>query len=724
MPNYLLEIGTEELPAGHIPAAQAHLAELMADALKAAYISFERIESLSTPRRLAIIVRGLSDKQATTTKKVKGPPVKSSFEDNGNPKPAASGFADKQGLKVEQLDREEINGVAYLVANLTIEGKPTEEVLSEIAPRIIMQLSGERLMRWGSLDIKFSRPIRWLVSLLDHKIVPFSLEGLEAGRESHGHRILAKERIVQIKQPDTYASQLKEAHVLVDPGERKQMIEEQVAAMAKALPIGGRAKQLTGALLEEVVHITEWPHAVYGEFAREYLDLPDKLIETVMVHHQRYFPVQKLDAVSDEASAKSNTLLPYFITIANNDRKEAGPQIKQGNERVLKARLADGRFFFFDDQKQKLSDRKQALQQLTFQEGLGSYLDKVERLISAGAKLADTLKLDKSTTDTLIRALELCKLDLVTNLVRELPELQGYVGSWYAELQGEAPGVVQAITSHYAPRSTEDSIPQDKIGMLASVVDKADNLVGLFALGKKPSGSSDPYALRRQAQGLIAILLSGLTEPAVNLTALIDMLLDNLEPALKNSKRGFDKVKVKAELDEFLLQRLKGELMDRGAGREVLEAVLSVKDPLTNLPDILVRLKCVENLIGKQGGLDLVRAGVRVGNILNAQSHQTVDPALFSIDAEKKLWDAYNAGVKDKWQDGKSDFVPPSTGSDYERVLDLLAPLGPVINEFFDNVMVNDPDLAKKNNRHGLLWQVDRYFKSIADFTKLQSLLV
>ena len=397
--------------------------------------------------------------------------------------------------------------------------------------------------------------------------------------------------------------------------------------------------------------------------------------------------------------------------------------IKQGNERVLRARLADGRFFYFDDQKTKLSERRETLNQLTFQEGLGSYGDKVERLTKLSLIITKQLNLDARISMCLERTSLLGKLDLVCNLVRELPELQGYVGSWYAEQEGEPPDVVRAIASHYSPRSNDDHIPKDTVGMLASVVDKLDNLVSMFALGKKPSGSSDPYALRRQAQGLLDIAIDGLKDYPLNISSLIDGLITMLAPTLQKRKQGFNGDKIKAELHEFLMQRLRGKLLDAGAGREIVDAVLSARDPFAHVSDVVVRCTAVENLLGSKGGADVVRIADRVGRILEADSPDQVDPSLFTSDAEKNLWQTFNEKVVSQWQKG-GQFPQPTTLTEYSAMLDLLRPLVPVVDEYFANVMVNDrADKAKRDNRHGQLKQIDRYFRSVADFPKLQSLL-
>lgn len=706
MPEYLLEIGTEELPADHVPEAQERLKTLLTEALKKANLSFHDISTFGTPRRITAIIKGLASVQPTVEKKEKGPRADA-------PAGAAAGFAKKFDLKVEDLVKEEVGGVSYYHANVTIKGKEAAAVLQEVVPKAISQLSGERLMRWGTSDLKFSRPIRWLVSLLDNNVVQLQLEGINCGRESFGNRVLNPGK-VPIESPAKYVEALRNARVLVDPEERKEIIRKQAVETAKK--VSGIPGRLKGGLLDEVINITEWPHAILGEFEKQYLDLPDTLIETVMVHHQRYFPVERTDGGNGKKK-----LLPYFIAVSNNDRKEAEPIIKQGNERVLRARLADGRFFYFDDQKTKLTERVDSLAQLTFQEGLGSYLDKRDRLVHGARILSDSLNLDARIKVCLERTMELCKLDLVTNLVRELPELQGYVGSWYAEQEGQPPDVVNAIVSHYAPRSTDDHIPADDVGKYAALLDKLDNLVGLFALGRRPSGSSDPFALRRQAQGLVDILFAGMGATPININALIDVFLTLLSPALAR-KRNFDATKTVADLRDFLTQRIRMRLQEDGFRREIIDSVLKVRDPLENLPDTLLRLKLLTNLAGKEEGLSFIRGGVRIGKILKPESPQAVDPTLFTLDAEKNLWNSFQNDVVAVWE-AKGQFRPPDKEADYEQLSQLLTRLVKPIDQFFVDVMVNDEDQKKRDTRHGLLRAIDRYYTSIADFTELQPLL-
>lgn len=718
MSTYLLEIGTEELPAQHISACQERLRDLMAQKLKEASLPFEHITPLSTPRRLALIVKGLAAKQETVTKKIKGPPYLSSFDADGKPKPQAAGFAAKHGLGVDDLTKEEQNGTMYLVANITIAGKSADIALREIVPQVIGQLSGERLMRWGKGDFKFVRPMRWLVSLLDNKIVEFSINDLTAGNASFGHRVLSAGKI-NISGAETYIEDLRKACVLVDPQERKKIIENQVTTLAQTLT--GRQKQLESDLLDEVVNITEWPKAVSGNFEKEYLDLPGALIETIMVHHQKYFPVEKQEDNNgkQDVNLRQNKLLPHFITIVNNDRKEAQPIIKQGNERVLRARLADGRFFYFDDQKMKLTDRSAALAQLTFQEGLGSYADKVERLVQAGRKLSQTLSLDNYLSSSLERTLTLCKLDLVTNLVRELPELQGYVGAWYAESEGETEDVAQAIASHYAPRGTDDDQTVGTVGGLVSILDKTDTLVSLFALGKKPTGGGDPYALRRQAYGLVDMAMLKLSEYPINLTTLIKDFIAACRLSANREQGKFSGEKTQQELSEFLVARVRSNLSLVTTRKEVIDAVLLNRDPLANLADVIIRCRCLENLTEDESGIAMIKAGVRIGNILKPDSPEKVDEALFEEEAERQLWHLFVEQFVRQKQD-LPDQQKPWSQSDYEKLLERLKILSESVENFFTAVMVNDDQKAKRDNRHGLLKQINKYFAAIADFSKLQ----
>jgi glycyl-tRNA synthetase beta chain len=738
MANYLLELGVEELPAGFVPEVTERLIDLLKSSLEQANLTFAEVQSFCTPRRLTAVVKGLAEKQESTVKRVKGPPVKTAFAADGQPTVQATGFAAKHNLAVSDLKQEDVSGTTFLIAEVTSPTRDAREVLPELIEKIIPQLSGERPMRWGSCDLKFNRPLRWVVSLLGADIVAFNAAEITAGRTSYGHRILSP-GAVEIKDADSYEETLAKVFVMVDGAKRKALIQKQVKEKAEAL--GGVAQQLDSSLLDEVTYLTEWPNALVGEFESDYLALPPTLIETIMIHHQRYFPMEEKASVAAGTAAGSNgkpgnkqengqsqglafrrKLLPYFITITNNDRPEAQPKIKQGNERVLRARLADGKFFFFDDRKTKLNDRREALAKLTFQEGLGSYQDKTDRLSQLARTMCDSLGLDPKLKVCLERTTELMKLDLVTNLVRELPELQGYVGSWYAESEGEPLDVAQAIASHYCPRSAADTIPGDKVGQLAAVLDKTDHLVGLFAIGRRPTGSSDPYALRRNAQGVIDILVDGLTDTPVNLTMLIDTLLLCFEPLLSRSGKKIDCEAITADLQEMLLQRLRGKLLDKHFSREAVEAVMASRDPLVDLQDVVIRARTVDHMIAGPGATELIRAGVRIANILKGSQPAKVDEKLLTEAAEKDLYAAFEKQVRSNWErDGV--FKAPKTEAEYQSLLDLLRSLTPAVEKFFEDIMVNTEDKAVKANRHALLANIDQYFKSVADFAKLQPVL-
>jgi glycyl-tRNA synthetase beta chain len=731
MANYLLELGVEELPAGFVPEVEERLIELLKASLGQANLNFVEMQSFSTPRRLTAVVKGLADKQESTVKRVKGPPVKSSFGADGQPTVQATGFAAKHDLTVADLKQEDVGGTTFLIAEVTSPTRAAADVLPDLVEKIIPQLSGERPMRWGACDLKFNRPLRWVVSLLGADIVSFEIAEIKAGRTSFGHRILSP-GAVEIKDADSYEETLKKVYVMVDGAKRKKLIQSQVREKAEAL--GGVAQQLDSPLLDEVTNLTEWPNALVGEFEADYLALPPTLIETIMIHHQRYFPVEEKSenkstanggtspSAQNQSLAFKRKLLPYFITISNNDRPDAQAKIKQGNERVLRARLADGKFFFFDDRKIKLQDRREALTKLTFQEGLGSYQDKADRLSQLAKVLSDSLELDAKHRVCLERTTELMKLDLVTNLVRELPELQGYVGSWYAESEGEPLDVAQAIASHYCPRSASDSIPPDKVGQLAAVLDKIDHLVGLFAIGRRPTGSSDPYSLRRNAQGVIDILVDGLTDTPVNLSLLISTLLLCFEPMLERAGKKANLSTITADLQDMLSQRLKGKLLDKHHSREAVESVMASRDPLVDLQDVLIRAQTVDHLIGSPGATELIRAGVRIANILKGSQPSLVSEALLTESAEKDLFAAFQKQVRANWErDGV--FKAPHTEAEYQSLLDLLRTLTPSIEKFFEDIMVNTEDQAVRQNRHALLANIDQYFKAVADFAKLQPVL-
>lgn len=739
MSNYLLEVGVEELPAGFVPEAMERLGNFLKTELTENHIDFGGITTLATPRRLTAIIKDIALEQKTTSKRVKGPPVKNSFDESGKPLGSATGFATRNGVKVEDLERETIGGVEYLFATVVNQGRPIAQVLPQIIEKVIGQISGERLMRWGNSTMKFSRPLRWFVSLLDDQVVPFNIAGIESGRNSIGHRIL-KPETVEIKDVASYEATLEKAFVMVDQNKRREKIVAEVKARAAELNGHAMRLELNESLVDEVVYLTEWPKAVVGDLEAEYLALPSMLIETIMVHHQRYFPVSKLEKVNEEEI--DHKLLPHFITISNNDRENAKAKIKQGNERVLRARLADGKFFYFDDAKLNLEDRRENLAKLTYQEGLGSYLDKTERMTRLAEKMAELGVARGAEAADLKRACALLKLDLVTGLVRELPELQGFVGSWYAanaanaaakasassqtassvssgssssSSRGENAAVVRAIASHYSPRGSHDSIPADTVGQMAGLIDKLDHIVGLFAIGKKPTGSSDPYALRRSAQGLVDILFDGLGDRQVDVEALVKFLLDDYSTHLQSSGK-FDAKAVESEVLDFLEQRLKGKLLDLNYSRELTDCALSC-GALSDIASLKIRLAVLDELLSDAKYQGLIRMGVRVGNILKSDSGDKVIEDKLSEPEEKALWQAFKEKVK------LDEGAKLTSKADFQAMLAMLGELSTPVDAFFDKILVNDQDPVKKANRHGILKNIDKWLKRLGDFTKLQSLI-
>jgi glycyl-tRNA synthetase beta chain len=710
MANYLLEIGTEELPAAYLKELQDRLVELAGKALQEANLDFGKLRGFSTPRRLVLFVDKLADRQHETEKKVKGPPKKTSFSPDGKALPSAVGFAAKHNIPVESLTTEKMGDTEYLVALVKSGGQPAREVLAQLIPNIVTSLSGERMMRWGEGDLKFMRPIRWFVSLLDSQIVPFEINGVKASRSSQGHRTLSP-GAVEIDSANNYLDRMQKANVSVDPEHRRALIKEQLITIAGE--VSGTPRQTRETLLDEVANITEWPCAIVGSFAKEYLDLPEFLIETVMVHHQRYFPVEEKLSPEQIKAGKKAKLLPYFVAISNNTLPSARGKIKLGNERVLKARLADGRFFYFDDQKTPLKDRIAHLSQLTFQHGLGSYQDKISRLTAAGNALSKSLKLDAKTTTDLERALSLAKVDLVTNLVKELPELEGHVGSWYAANQGESDEIAAAIASHYSPRFIEDPPPKDYLGQIVSLLDKLDNIIGAFMLGRKPSGSSDPYALRRQAQGIIEICLGAKSN--FDLPAITSQLASSLKVAGDNGKVSSQSIAL--EVQDFLLQRLKTKFLESGYKKEIVEAVLAAKEPLASLPDAHERCKALAAFVASETGLEIVRVGVRVANIVADEAREPFEEAQISESVEANLLKGFKQVFSNHSQ---PDFY---LQDQYCTYLTSFRPMVPLIDQFFDAVMINDPDPVKRKTRRGLLGCIDERFKLVADFSKLKPLL-
>ncbi|HBG50084.1 MAG TPA: glycine--tRNA ligase subunit beta [Cyanobacteria bacterium UBA9971] len=679
--KYLLEIGTEELPYKFISSALNQLKDSLSKILEENKIEFKDIKTYGTPRRLCVIIDGISESQPDQTLEIKGPPANIAFDASGNLTQAALGFAKKQGLSPEILGKKEIAGVEYLYASIKQEGKPTEDVLKDIIPEMILKIQGTRFMRWADLDIKFSRPIRWLVSILDNKEIKFKIGNAESSQYSRGHRF-SQNKQVKIESPDTYLENLYNAQVIADPERRKQKI---VSLINKAAASKGGVAKIPEELLDEVTNLVEWPTPVIGSFGEKYLEITEDVIVCVLAHHQRYFPIYD----------KDGKLLNYFITIANHDESNID-NIRKGNEKVVKPRLDDAIFFYKEDNKRTLASRVEDLKGVTFQKGLGTLYDKTQRIKQIAGFIACDLKLNDKTAEKAIRTAELCKADLVTNMVREFTELQGIIGGDYAKLNGEDELVSFGIREHYMPISSDGELAKTITGQVVGIADKIDTICGVFALGKAPTGSADPLGLRRAAIGIINTITD--KKLNINLSTLIEKTVYVQPLEIEN------KVKLSNEIKDFITHRLKN-LLTEEYRHDVVDAVLSAKDSLADLSDFQVRINIISELVKKDSYKFFHESANRIIRIIKNQQFDTaVKPELFVEEAENELWDCVSM-INDN--------------IDYSQLIEKLETCIPKIEKFFDKVLVMDKDEQIKNNRLNLLGNLNNKFLRIADFSKI-----
>ncbi|MGI6144704.1 MAG: glycine--tRNA ligase subunit beta [Peptococcia bacterium] len=689
MADYLLEIGTEEIPAKFMTGALAQLKELAVNKLQKQRIKFDSIRTMGTPRRLALIVEGMADKEEDLRLEVRGPAKKAAFDSLGQPTKAALGFARSQGVSVEDLVVRDSENGEYVYALKETKGRPTAEVLAEIVPQLIKEINFPKPMRWGAHEMRFARPIRWLVSLLDEQIIPIEMVGLHADRITRGHRFLGEQQIV-IEHPLTYEAQLKDNYVLVDQDVRKAECWRQI--QAEADKIQGKLQE-DEKLLEEVVFLLEWPTALVGSFSAEYLSLPEEVIITPMREHQRYFPVRN----------QEGNLLNRFITVRNGN-SEYLDLVRAGNEKVLKARLADARFFWEEDLKTKLEDYLPRLEKIVFQESLGTVAQKTERVVNIVSRLAEKLQLDCTLTQKACRAAQLAKADLVTNMVGEFPELQGIMGRYYALESGEDQAVAQAILEHYQPRYAGDDLPASLEGALVSIADKMDTLVGCFAIGIEPTGSQDPYALRRQALGVCLIILEHQFE--LNLNELTEIALANYQGIVPSANLGQETVD---KIRDFFQARIKNILTEKEHKYDVIDAVLAVENG-----DLLTTLKRAEVLSRMKDETEfkeLLTIFTRAYNLSKKNSGGKIDPSYFEDDTEKLLYEAL-ARTEEKLN-------PFLTQRNFTEVINELSTLTGYVNDFFTAVMVMCEDDKVRNNRLGLLRCLVNLTQKVGDLSKI-----
>ena len=675
--DLLFEIGTEEIPAHVMPHLLEDLAQLAETMLKEHRLSYEKVRTLGTPRRAALIVTGLAERQEDINTETRGPSVAIAFDADGNPTKAGAGFARGQGVDPSALIQRD----GYVYASVHESGAATAELLTSLLPDLVRAIPLPNSMRWGNLDFRFIRPIRWFVALYGTEIVPFTLAGVTSGNHSRGHRTLAPADFVITSAAD-YEAACEKAYIIVDPERRRAMICEQITETAKAC--GGTA-EITPDLLEEVLYLVEYPTALSGSFEEKYLALPAEAVITPMRDHQRYFPVKAADG----------SLLPAFITVRNGGKAHLDV-VAHGNERVLRARLADAQFFFDEDRKKSLAEHREKLKTVVFQRGLGSMYEKTERLMALTTAIVEEMAAGDADGTALAdarRAAELSKADLMTGMVTEFTELQGIMGREYALLDGESPAVARAIDEQYMPRFAGDELPQTPLGVALSVADKIDNIVGTFSQGRIPTGSQDPFGLRRQALGLVLMLIE--QESTMLLSDLVDEACD-----LYDLEEFRDKMQV--YVADFIRLRLKNVLSERGVRYDVQEAVLGDVDLVADVP---VRAAYVERLLASEGGEALVQSFVRVGNIARSVTGGTVDPALFKAEEEGALLSAYQTAA--------------AARAEGEDTLPAEQALGRAIDTFFDAVMVMDKDARVKENRLSLLKMIDDDLLETADYSKI-----
>lgn len=678
----LLEIGTEEIPAHVMPGILSQLKENAAKTFEELRIEYKNIKTLGTPRRSALLVEGLAEQQADLSKENRGPAVNIAFDADGKPTKAAQGFARGQGVKPEELVTKD----GYVYAMVHEKGGQTVDLLGDTLKGLVDGLNFPNNMHWADLDYKFIRPLRWLVALYGQDVIDFEVANVKSGRTSRGHRFLS-EGDFEIANAEDYVEACRKASIIVDQNERCEMIRQQIAEVAAAN--GGQA-EVNEDLLEEVLYLVEYPTALCGKFDEKYLALPAEAVITPMRDHQRYFPV-----------LKDGQLLPLFITIRNGG-KEHLETVQHGNERVLRARLEDAQFFFDEDRKKTLEQHGEKLKTVVFQDGLGTIYDKALRLEVLAGYIADAIGANEQDKKDAVRAAKLAKADLVTGMVTEFTELQGVMGREYALLDGETKAVAQAIDEHYMPRFAGDSQPASVAGRIVSLADKIDTIVGTFSRGLIPTGSQDPFALRRQALGIVNMLKEA--QYHISLSQLVAKAMELLKIADAGQQ-----AKLQNDVADFMKLRLKNVLADAGIRYDVVDAVFVTVDDIYG---VFLRAQTVNEAV-KQDMEKTIQAFVRTGNIARkAEDVQAaVEAGLLAEQVEKDLYKAY--------EDAASKVEKEVAAQDYAGAIATLSQLAAPIDAFFDGVMVMDKDEKIKNNRLGLLKLVDNLICQVADFSKI-----
>jgi glycyl-tRNA synthetase beta chain len=686
--NVLFEIGLEELPARFIDQAEQQLKEKTIKWLNESRISFTKVESFSTPRRLAVLIHNIAEKQATVEEEAKGPAIKIAQDNEGNWTKAAEGFTRGQGKTVDDIYTKEVKGTTYIYVNKVIEGKPTESILPEFK-QIIESIQFGKNMRWGTKTMRYARPIRWLIALYDEEVIPFELAGVQTSNSTFGHRFLGRE--VVLTNPLQYKEQLEKNHVIVDPKLRESMIEEGIKKLEKERNF---IVPIDRDLLDEVRNLVEYPTVFVGTFEESFLELPDEVLITSMKEHQRYFPVK----------SESGMLLPYFVAVRNGDAN-ALETVVRGNEKVLRARLSDGEFFYEEDQKNSIAFYLEKLNNVVFQVKLGTIGEKVNRVVTLSEQLAEALKVDTEIKEQAIRAAQISKFDLVTNMVNEFTELQGIMGERYARIFGEDETVAVAIREHYLPTSASGDLPKTLVGAIVSVADKLDTIVGCIGVGLKPTGSQDPYGLRRQATGILRI--ANEKEWEIPVAQLFNMTIELYQ---SQALEHFDSDIVKQELHTFIQQRVAFLLREQGIEQDIIQAITSRS--IGKMSDMMKKASILSTKRNDASFKPIQEALVRVLNLAEKTEKNEINPDYFETETEKELFSSYLT-VSSVYQ----EFV---NQNNLEEAFAELEKLANPIHSFFENNMVMTDNENLRTNRLALLKQIAILINSFANLNAIE----
>lgn len=684
--NVLLEVGLEELPARYVDDAQKQLKEKTAAWLDELRIAYQSITSYSTPRRLAIIIHGIDEMQATIEEEVRGPALNIAKDSEGEWSKAAIGFARGQGKTVDDLVEKEVKGKSYVFVTKRIEGQPVKDILPGLK-EIIESISFGKNMRWGTKTLRFARPIRWLVALYGGEVIPFEIAGVKAGNKTYGHRYLGSETVIDNELE--YEETLKNNFVIVDPMKREEMIVKGIKNIEKNKDCQIIVER---DLLDEVRNLVEYPTVFFGSFEEEFLNLPAEVLIISMKEHQRYFPVTNHEG----------KLLPHFIGVRNGD-EYALETVIRGNEKVLRARLADAEFFYEEDQKNSIDFYLDKISRVVFQEKLGTLAEKVERVKYIADKIADKLELESDTKALALRAAEISKFDLTTNMVNEFPELQGVIGEIYAKNFGENKEVASAIREQYLPKQAQGELPQTEIGALLSVAEKIDTIAGIIIVGLIPTGSQDPYGLRRQAAGVMRIL----EDKNWDIT---------LESILQIAKELYQKLEIEKVSDhdekihDFFQLRAAFLMKEIGIEQDIIQSVLVNK--IGHFKYAVQKAKLLSEKRQEHSFKEKEEALVRILNLADKAGNANIQPDLFETDSEKALYERFMQSKKAFYQFDKAHQADEA----FEQLEVLASP----IHHFFDNNMVMADDAEIRNNRLSLVFEIAELVKDFADLSLIE----